>query len=800
MTDRKESRLSVPSLLCVWLLSDHRLRSTNGEWLEIRPQREALYDCYHAWLTRSPDHVFDNAWHMLNFECSARHACIDSLDFLQNELLVQRRQRWYIKPEAMGAWQQGLCSRMSQLPLMAWVGATHLPVKPHSNIVEDYLSREGLHETHVHLNGSSHGERAWLHALENPLVSTKDFSTAFLAKPHKDNRIRDLARNIDPTLKPTCLIRRLRLARQFRRLLMCASEDDLWWTSAKVIDINETETYPDKNSFCIEVELRWQTAFLSKCRDHPGHRVLPAMYHQYLLLMNQYYQLTVQNEQRVGFDQFQKHANVGLREHLELDYFERFKDTHGNNLRRSRVLFYEGRFAPKDDKTKMHGTLLNILQGYHRYLSWCLPTESVFQKKRPPYRLSVLLVELDELTTALSNSAMQPLQLALVCHFIKTPWSATDIKHAPYRHHALIESLRKRTDVLLLLLKSYPKLKRWVRGIDGAANELHAPPEFFAPIFRQCAAHGVSHRTFHAGEDFPHLLFGLRYMLEALEFLDLQAGDRLGHGTAMGINPQLWLNRMPQTIILKRGDWFLSVLAAWRLMCKKPVGLETVAHTLTSELGRLSVALFGKHLTPYECEQAMALRSLSLPEVYRWLNNDQQLPISQPITEHWRKEIEDVHERCTSNPEAFDVYWRWQSNKDLWKKAEELIEVKSDFLQAAHYVLLQQALMQEVSDREVVIETLPSSNVRISQYKHFSEHHALRWLKAPHAEQPHDPDILVSLGSDDPGIFSTDIETEFHHLFFALKNSDLTEAEALRRAAQVNERGRIYRFHPKFDR
>jgi hypothetical protein len=286
-------------------------------------------------------------------------------------------------------------------------------------------------------------------------------------------------------------------------------------------------------------------------------------------------------------------------------------------------------------------------------------------------------------------------------------------------------------------------------------------------------------------------------MLEALELLDMRAGDRLGHGTAMGIAPKLWIDRMPQTIIISRGDWFLSVLTAWRLMCMQPVGLEKVAHTLTAELGLRSVELFGQHLNPYECEQAMGLRSLSLPEVYRWVNSGRQFPIANSMSENSHKEMVDVHSMATANPKAFEVYWQWQSDKGLWKKSEELIEVKSDFLQASHYLLLQQSLMQEVANRGVVIETLPSSNVRVSQYKHFSEHHALRWMKAPSAAQPNDPDILVSLGSDDPGIFSTDIETEFHHLFIALKNSNLTEAEALKRVAQVNERGRIYRFHPK---
>ena len=144
---------------------------------------------------------------------------------------------------------------------------------------------------------------------------------------------------------------------------------------------------------------------------------------------------------------------------------------------------------------------------------------------------------------------------------------------------------------------------------------------------------------------------------------------------------------MPQTIIISRGDWFLSVLAAWRLMCKQPFGLERVAHTLTAELGIRSVELFGKHLNPYECEQAMGLRSLSLPEVYHWVNNGRQLPIALLMSEHWRKETEDVHSKANANQTAFEVYWRWQNDKDLWKKSEELIEVKCDFLQASHYVL-----------------------------------------------------------------------------------------------------------------
>jgi hypothetical protein len=152
-----------------------------------------------------------------------------------------------------------------------------------------------------------------------------------------------------------------------RRYLMRASNDDRWWDKQICVNSNEPFFYADTGSFCVNEELRWQTDFLNQCRHYPHHHLLPGVYHQYLLLMNQYYQLTVQNEQSVGFDQFQKTAAVGLREDLELDYFDRFKDTHGSNPRRSRVRFYEGRFAPKEKKTHLQKLLLNILQGYRRF-------------------------------------------------------------------------------------------------------------------------------------------------------------------------------------------------------------------------------------------------------------------------------------------------------------------------------------------------------------------------------------------------------------------------------------------------
>ncbi len=59
-----------------------------------------------------------------------------------------------------------------------------------------------------------------------------------------------------------------------------------------------------------------------------------------------------------------------------------------------------------------------------------------------------------------------------------------------------------------------------------------------------------------------------------------------------------------------------------------------------------------------------------------------------------------------------------------------------------------------------------------------------------------DAPLLVSLGSDSPGIFATDLHSEFYHLYSVLRfEENMRDVDALAAVAQVNERGRIYRFH-----
>ena len=140
------------------------------------------------------------------------------------------------------------------------------------------------------------------------------------------------------------------------------------------------------------------------------------------------------------------------------------------------------------------------------------------------------------------------------------------------------------------------------------------------------------------------------------------------------------------------------------------------------------------------------------------------------------------------------LYRHWNDNRDCRLAQEESIEVKSDFLSVQELLQLQQRVQHLIAERDVVIETLPVSNLRIGQIRHIQEHHVLRWLKVKDYAVEGDADMNIYMGSDDPGIFATDIKNEYYHLYMLLRNAGLSAHEAIEKLKRVNDAGRTFAF------
>jgi hypothetical protein len=831
---------SIGALLSTLVLSDHRVLRLSWEtpftqqigWSELR---EPTYLAYQPWAARFPDHVFDSAWRFLAAQQqSDQCVLLTALQALIDEFLELRHGEVRVRSNLLGAWQQGVVSRLSSVPIQAaadvslgagyytptsssrlrpnltareaapWRRQVVPLLRPEEPTVTDYVEREGLHETHLHLNGSTHAESCWLRAIRDPRAETRDFVTAWTRDQHVDS-LRELVGQANPELTPQAFHQHLRTASRLRSWLVGAASDQIAPDAALPLScqslcsaandewsIGLRASAPSwRHEPDVEEDLTWMAGLVARLRQRPSVQ-LARMFHAYLLMLNEYYRLLVQSEAQYGFDQFQKFTLTELREPAERDYRTRFSAMHGARSAISTVGYLEGRFAPKGTPLKACRLFRAILGGYLNYLRDA--TAPGQPHGRTPRSLSALLTELDLCFDRPTFPHRSVHRLALVAHFIKQAWPPKEKgKAGSYRHYPLDLQLRRSTGVLLSVLAKWPQLQTWVRGIDAAANELHAPPDVFAAVFRVCHQAGLTRRTYHAGEDFRHLLSGIATMWESLELLELRNGDRIGHGTAMGIRPSLWLDRMPGMLTLPRGEWLLAVLAAWQLLRDVPE-MQACVHQLQRELEMVAHQIFRRSLAALDIERAMALRGLSRLHLMRHLTGDENSH-HEPLSDPWREEVVRVRSMCKDQPEAVRLLWEWLSDVEVQKRAEELIAKEADFMDAQSYVHLQQALMRQIAKRGIIIETLPSSNVRISQYHHIGEHHSLRWMRIPGHVMNGDPEIMVCLGSDDPGIFAANLETEFYLLYATLRKAGLSDSEALRQLSILNERGRVYRFH-----
>lgn len=752
-----------------------------------------------------PDHVAKSAWSSLEQRLKQRNMKLGPVAALRliAEKFVKNEKDGPRTDLALFSEWQTLMSRVSCLPIMACHQVFNSgpasqkysfrwPLYPYHPTVEDYITRERLHETHQHLNGSTSAEECWLDALKHPEVSVRDFEKGWASQEMKQ-----LCAQIDSSLTPEIFKDRLQIASNIREILCRVAQgvESPEWIASMQNPQQLTDStifhhgkeygfatvWPTDDKYSQESEFCWLTGLLEKWR-YGAPEGLERLLWIYLLIQNQYLTLLVQRDDFFGFDQFQNYTMTELREETEKSYLSRFKHAHGAGVY-SQVRYLEGRFAPKSDPGKMQKLIFSVLRGYWEYLSVHMPLEWGHDK---PLTMSQVLDNLEQV-----ESHGKCAELALVPHFIKRKSKKGEV----YPYALLFKDLMNQAAILMDMLKYEPRLTRWIRGVDAAANEMHAPPELFGPLFRVLAKSGIAHFTYHVGEDFLHLISGIRSIDDALRFLPLRNGDRLGHCTAIGITPNIWKRSLPLSLSMTKETRLLDLVFIWRELRSHPELLR-YASDAAIEAVRLAHEVFSleEEISITTLDQVFEMRGrLAESEGLLGELNGQLKPKSL-----WLEEYEHARDlaKTAGMKRPLRLYMQWLTSDNVRKQRAEYVEVALEDLPDEAVLSLQQAVMAKMADRNVAIECPPTSNTRISQYRDVSEHHIFRWIGLPGEAIEGDVPMSICLGSDDPGIFAADLKSEFYHLFVVLtRKFGLSPAEALRKVAEVNENGRIYRFH-----
>lgn len=708
-------------------------------------------------------------------------------------------------------------------------------IGPADFALDDLVERKGLYELHMHLNGSTELDVIWPDACRSPRQYYKE-----LAKGWQENEAAtaELYEQMEPGLTPLALYRRIRAARRVRRRvaeavaaklghrpgpspamvpgtangmrgllkLMVGDSSDLSFKmpGGPYLTAHPTRAiYPTRsNSDTLIEEAAWLYACLWTLKANPLDRVVGTGLYFNLLVYSQVARLSVQQADEKGFDQFQKYTFVGTRERIEQRYEARFRQLNGR-VPFDTLAHLEGRFAPKGSPDKTRALLAKIIDGYLAFRG-CRHRKNVRRLigKPPPC-----------LTGEGCDGKHGPrwgrpnAELSLVAHFIKRPPSLGSDTSTRCRDSRLRKALHDQARIVCNLFETSPIARILLRGVDAAANELHAPPEPFAPAFRMARNAGIPRATFHVGEDFRHLISGIRSVYEAMTFLDLGPGDRMGHATALGIPPQLWLDRTAPRSVMSQLDVLDDAVFAHGILARRG-GFERDLFRLESLIDAYSEALYGSAHSPALLHRAWELRTLDvleLREVERELFWD-GVPsnagsIARKATFLARTkidgrsavELELIAKLVREAGAAYEVFSERHSLDRRRRTAT--VEVDAEVITPEAFGALQDEVLREAKRRGVALETLPTSNLRISFYDAMEEHHLFRWLGLVGPKLEHRPTVVV--GSDDPGIFATSLKNEYAAVAGVLQfRYGKTAQEAIGILEQLADAGRVYRFKP----
>lgn len=334
----------------------------------------------------------------------------------------------------------------------------------------------------------------------------------------------------------------------------------------------------------------------------------------------------------------------------------------------------------------------------------------------------------------------------IIYHFIKKKEKRSKGVGLCRNYHVRAEIKRQASAIHKLLqkrervLKFEHQFKGYIAdrivGIDAANSELFCRPEVFAQAFARLSSFKIGF-TFHVGEDFYDIADGLRAIDEAILFLNLKRGDRLGHCLALGIQPQIYYSEhdyhlaIPYQVLIDDMVWLKMKSMEWNVAIPPRVEKQI--------MDIFNGASTGQSMSDYYA--AMRLRK------------------------------EDPH-RIGDKSVAHKIYNDYHYNPDLRKRGE----VVEDFIVYPEYVSFIEAIQHKMREcierRQFVIECCPSSNVKIGRLKRFDQHPIFTFCSVKNGNNHNLP---VTVNTDDLGIFYTSLPREFELLTLALlkkKNED----------------------------
>ena len=340
-----------------------------------------------------------------------------------------------------------------------------------------------------------------------------------------------------------------------------------------------------------------------------------------------------------------------------------------------------------------------------------------------------------------------------------------------YRWEGYFRDRKREANAIGNALALEPDLLEVVRGIDVCRDEPGVPIWVIAPLFRlvhdrvrQIHAQVLRESgralpslrtTIHVGEDFVHLASGLRAMDDAISFLPLRGGDRVGHGLALGVDSLNWARRTTRLPLPREERWF-NLLWEWNWHRDRRGQFPSQRRNyLEHEIVRLAQAIFGKApfrdspTTRWTVDLALEFASTlhDVNTLDRLGYPDRDLPSQEPTDE-----VDQLIELYLSDGTIFH-----NARTVEWVESAHEGETLHE---------LQRLVRQRYADLGITIEVNPISNLLVGDLTDLTSHPL--WRLAPKWGDQFGPSLRMCVGSDDPFPFATNLREEYQFLYDSL--------------------------------
>ena len=518
---------------------------------------------------------------------------------------------------------------------------------------------------------------------------------------------------------------------------------------------------------------------------------------RYIRFKNEFFQSKVQQTKIGGLDFFQRFYNEATEfprvDNLTEDaaLFQKFYAIFTEQCRTGNLKVLEMKIVPKIFSSS-HANLLSkdvikmkilrqiqqIIKAYSEYI-----TQTVLRWNK--------------------NNVPNFPKIGFIYHFIKTNHSdnfngtSCVMYQKPktsecFDYSNMREACIRFLEALTELLEEYPILTDYIIGIDAASIENATEPWVFAPVFKKARSNerivpysvkkpGFIQNigfTYHVGEDFRHIVSGLRHIDEVLTHFKYRSGDRLGHAIALGVDIDTWCSNK-NIITMPIMEYLEDLLWMWQ-------NINASKHSKTPENLEFKIMETARKI--YH-EQVQQMNVYMLWRVYQ--------SKFDLLSDSARKSLLSSNNRCSlSNGKITSD--NNITNKllcshfcpcfyELYNKPIFVQITKEDI---KFYKELQSQLLNKVEQMGVYIETNPSSNMIIGDIPSIFDHPILRLNnRGINIENLSESCAMVSINSDDPVVFSTFVENEISYIYYALLNAGCKREEVLKWIDKIRLQG-----------